>query len=103
MDSIASLILAADRYGAAEKLERTTVSWRLFGDSKKLDALINGSDIQVRRFEAAIAWLAVNWPAHVAWPDGVVRPHVETSPSGDDDLVAPCDPFGADAKIGIVQ
>jgi hypothetical protein len=74
MDSIPALILVAEVYGQAAGLERTTVSWRLFGDSKKLDALINGSDIQTRRFEAALRWLSDNWPQSVEWPDQVRRP-----------------------------
>lgn len=74
MDSITCLISVAEIYAEASGVERTTVSWRLFGDSKKLDALVAGSDIQVRRYETALRWLSDNWPETAVWPDQVIRP-----------------------------
>lgn len=101
MDFIASLILAAEVFREATGLERTTVSWRLFGDSKKLDALIAGSDIQVRRYEKALAWLSGNWPEDVNWPECVVRPHVDGPPSSVDAVVAPPIDPGAEKSLTI--
>lgn len=77
MDGITHLVRAADAYGLALEIERSTVSWRLFGDGKKLAALVEGADIQVRRFEGAMRWLSANWPEGAVWPDGVPRPEVD--------------------------
>lgn len=74
MSAIEDLREIARRYGDAEGLEPVTVSWRVFGDSKKLSALDAGADIQIRRLERAFQWFSNNWPAAVAWPDGVARP-----------------------------
>ena len=74
MDGIAQLCTLARAYIAAEKVETTTLSWRVFGDTKKLDALFSGKDIQVRRFEKALGWFDQNWPDGATWPKGVTRP-----------------------------
>lgn len=55
-------------------LENKTVSFRVFNDSSKLEALIRGADLQTARFETAMRWFSDNWPEGVAWPDDVPRP-----------------------------
>lgn len=80
MGGIDHLLLLARLYEAAQKIEASTVSWRVFNDSKKLDALRNGKDIQVRRLEAAILWFSENWPDGVDWPPEVPRPEPTTEP-----------------------
>lgn len=61
-----TLILRLDAYKAAAQIvEDTTVSHRVFGDTKKLGALRHGGDITVRRFNAAMTWLDQNWPKKV--------------------------------------
>lgn len=105
MDGITHLIRVAEAYGSAVGIESSTVSWRLFGDGKKLDALKAGADIQVRRFEAAMSWLSRNWPDGAVWPTDVSRPNVEheqASPS-DAPVMAPAAELGAGAKTGAVQ
>lgn len=74
MDSIDSLLKVARAYAAAEGVDLSTASWRVFGDTKKLAAMEAGADIQVRRFERGMRWFSENWPASAAWPAGVVRP-----------------------------
>lgn len=78
MDAIATLIALARLYAEKEAVELTTVSWRLFNDSKKLSALIDGSDIQVRRHEQAMRWLSANWPDGLEWPSDISRPVLDT-------------------------
>ncbi|MNU34524.1 hypothetical protein D3C71_231070 [compost metagenome] len=73
MDPIPHLIRLARAYGAATGVELSTVSWRLFQDTKKLEALIDGRDIQVRRYSAALQWLADNWPEGTDRPEGLDR------------------------------
>ena len=73
MSGIDQLLALARSYAAAEGLELSTVSWRVFGDTKKLGAIETGSDIQVRRFEKAVLWFSDHWPQGLAWPDGVER------------------------------
>lgn len=61
---IHALIERADAYKAAAGLtDDTTVSYRVFSDTKKLTALRQGADITTRRFNAAMAWFDENWPA----------------------------------------
>lgn len=69
MLDIQSLIKVADAYKVAAKIENdSTVSHRVFGDSKKLSAMRAGADITVGRFTAAILWFSSNWP------EGAERP-----------------------------
>jgi hypothetical protein len=75
MTCIDELITAARIYAAAEGVELKTVSWRVFGDAKKLDAITKaGADLQTRRFEGAMRWFSANWPDTVAWPSDIPRP-----------------------------
>ena len=64
MFDVASLIARADAYKAASGvIDDSTVSYRVFGDTKKLAALRNGADLTTRRFNAAMTWFDENWPA----------------------------------------
>lgn len=83
MNAIAQLLRLADEYGRATGLDVTTVSWRLFGDSKKLTAIIGGADIQVRRLERVVSWLSANWPDSAEWPGDIARPDSETEVSAE--------------------
>jgi len=59
-----ALLHRADQYKAAAGIsDDTTVSYRVFGDTKKLSAMRAGADITVRRFNAAMAWFDANWPS----------------------------------------
>lgn len=69
MMNISDLLATADAYKRAAGIERdTTVSSRVFGDSKKLGSLRDGSDITVGRFNDAMAWFRDHWPAGAAVP-----------------------------------
>ena len=74
MTSINDLLRVARAYGDAERIASSTVSWRVFGDTKKLAALEAGSDIQLGRWGRAMQWFSDNWPAGGDWPAGVARP-----------------------------
>lgn len=69
MLQVAHLISIADAYKVAAGVESdTTVSNRVFGDTKKLSALRRGADITVGRFNSAFDWFRSNWPAGAAMP-----------------------------------
>ena len=74
MSSIDDLLTVARAYGAFQQIDLSTVSWRAMGDTKKLAAMENGRDIQVRRFEKTMQWFSDNWPASAEWPQGIERP-----------------------------
>lgn len=74
MSGIDQLLTIARQYAAAEKIELSAVSWRVFGDSKKIGAIEAGADIQVRRQERAVQWFSDNWPDNAKWPKGIQRP-----------------------------
>lgn len=75
MSAIEQLLRVAGEYRRATGLETKTVSWRVFEDSKKLEAMEKGdADIQTRRFERAMSWLSDNWPEDAVWPSDVKRP-----------------------------
>jgi hypothetical protein len=77
MASIDQLLSVARTYAAAEAAELSTISWRAMGDTKKLSALEDGADIQVRRLERTMQWFSDHWPddrPDVPWPAGIDRP-----------------------------
>ena len=75
MSAIDHLIRVADEFGRASGLDDVTVSWRIFGDSKKLRAMKTaGADIQVRRMERALRIMSEKWPESAVWPSDVPRP-----------------------------
>jgi hypothetical protein len=74
------LLNLADTYCSVVQLPRTTVSFRLFNDSKRLDAVANGKDILLGSYERAVRYFAENWPAGADWPEGVPRPAVKHAP-----------------------
>lgn len=61
--SIPFLISVADTYLAiSDARQESTVSHRVFGDTKKLASLRAGGEITVGRYNAAFRWFAANWP-----------------------------------------
>lgn len=74
MFEIAHLLALVDAYEAAEKIGDTTLSFRVFGDSKKIAALRDKSDITTSRFNGAVEWFSKNWPPETKWPAHVQRP-----------------------------
>jgi hypothetical protein len=74
MLDIQNLIRVADAYKAASKIEKdSTVSNRVFGDSKKLAALRAGGDITVGRFRAAMIWFRDRWPEGADLPADLIQ------------------------------
>lgn len=70
MFTIQTLIDVADAYKVAAGTPRdSTVSSRVFADSKKLTALRGTADITTGRYNAALRWFADNWPADAPMPE----------------------------------
>lgn len=64
-----TLIEVADEYLAlSDARQESTVSYRIFGDTKRLRSLRGDGDITLGRFNAAMAWLARNWPSQGQLP-----------------------------------
>lgn len=68
MFQISHLLSLADEYQRVTSIEDKTLSFRVFGDSKKLASLRATSDITTARFNAAILWFATHWPDGAVWP-----------------------------------
>ena len=83
MIGIKHLLAIVDAYRAATGVEDTTVSHRVFSDSKKIEAMRTGADITLGRFNSAVLWFSENWPEGAEWPADVARPAKPT------DQVAP--------------
>lgn len=73
--SIESLKAVAMVYCEAAGVPPKTLSWRVFNDGKKLDAILaDKADLMTANFERAMEWLSTNWPETAVWPDDVTRP-----------------------------
>lgn len=66
----AALVRLADKYKLATNVEKdTTVSHRLFKDSKKLTDLRSRKvSLTVDRYNDALRWFAENWPRGADFP-----------------------------------
>lgn len=73
-EAIHQFLRLTREYERKANVAKTTLSYRLFRDSKKLRALEEGADIQTGRLEAAFAWLSANWPEAAVWPTDIPRP-----------------------------
>ncbi|ACI92682.1 conserved hypothetical protein [Afipia carboxidovorans OM5] len=75
MHSIENLTAVANAYSGATDTPLKTLSWRIFNDGKKLDAVVSGkSDLTTSRYDLAMQWFSDNWPPRCAWPKGIARP-----------------------------
>lgn len=76
MLQIAHLLALADEFQRVSPTEDKTLSFRVFGDSKKLSALRGEADITTGRFNGAVQWFSDHWPDDAVWPKGIARPKV---------------------------
>jgi hypothetical protein len=73
--SIEALKAVAMVYCAAADVPPKTLSWRVFNDGKKLDAILaDKADLMTANFERAMEWLSANWPEGAVWPENIARP-----------------------------
>jgi hypothetical protein len=73
--AIANLKTVAMVYCEAADVPPKTLSWRVFNDGKKLDAILGDkADLMTANCEKAMAWLSTNWPDRAKWPKGIARP-----------------------------
>lgn len=72
MMSTSTLVELADQFCVASGgMRETTLSHRMFGDSKKLAALRGSADITVGRFISAMMWMAAHWPKGHPLPEAL--------------------------------
>lgn len=73
--AIENLKAVALAYCDAAGVPPKTLSWRVFNDGKKLDAILAGkADLMTAGHEKAMGWLSNNWPEGASWPEDVSRP-----------------------------
>lgn len=73
--AIDNLKAVAQAYCDAAGVPPKTLSWRVFNDGKKLDAILaDKADLMTAGCERAMAWLSANWPEGAIWPTEVPRP-----------------------------
>jgi hypothetical protein len=73
------LLRVADAFRAITGMEDAGMSWRAFGESKKLGLLRGDADITLGRFNTAMAWFAANWPEGSDLPPAL-RPYLSPDP-----------------------
>jgi hypothetical protein len=71
MYSRSELILLTQAYLGATGLTASMFSRRVTGQGKLFGRLLAGEDCTMRSAELASVWFDLNWPADVAWPQGV--------------------------------
>jgi hypothetical protein len=77
------LLECADLYRALTGVEEVTLSYRIFGDTKKLRALRDTAGITLDRFNAGMTWFATNWPEGANIPARLKPYHVPTPDAQD--------------------
>lgn len=80
--AIANLKAVAIVYCDADGVPPKTLSWRIFNDGKKLDAILaDKADLMTAGHEKAMAWLSTNWPEGAEWPENIERPVTQPATS----------------------
>ncbi len=74
MVTASDILRLAQIFAAATGVRLTTISSRIFDDSKKLSAIEGGADLTLTRAGAAMQWFSDNWPDSESWPDDIGRP-----------------------------
>lgn len=71
--SIPALIAIADAFRAAsDGLPESTLSYRIFGDTKRLGSLRAGREITVGRYNRALDWFDAQWPEGAERPAALI-------------------------------
>lgn len=82
MNLIGRLQTLSDLYCQHTALSRGQVGYQVFRDQRRLDQVFSGSaGLTVANYEKAMRWFAANWPADLAWPEGIERPEVAEAQS----------------------
>lgn len=69
------LVRVAEVYAGSKDLSLARISHIVLKGGHVLPRLAAGeSDITTGNFEKALLWFSANWPADLAWPEGVRRP-----------------------------
>lgn len=82
MKTAQDILTVATVYAEAQSLKLTTLSARVFDDSKKLAQIADGADITLARAGAALRWFSDRWPEGLAWPADIWRPDPTPSSEG---------------------
>ncbi len=75
------LLEITDLFRSLTGVEEVTLSYRIFGDTKKLRALRGDAGITLDRFNAAMTWFATNWPEAACLPERLADFLPATTPS----------------------
>lgn len=68
------ILLLADEWLRATGLAETTLSNRIFGESKKISLIRGGGGLTVERYRHSVLWFSSTWPEGAEWPDAIARP-----------------------------
>ncbi len=68
------LLALLDLYCAATGRSEARVATLIQNAGHFFSAVRAGSGFTVRTYERALRWFSDNWPAGLAWPEGVERP-----------------------------
>ncbi len=73
------ILLLSEEWLRRTGLRETTLSSRLYGESKKIASLRKGSDLTLSRYRDSLQWFHENWPPNAIWPDGIARPNTKVA------------------------
>jgi len=62
LHGVSHLLDLVDAFIEATNVNERTLSFRIFGDNRKLGALREGADITTGRYNAAVLWIAMHAP-----------------------------------------
>ena len=71
---VENLRICITAYAAAMHLREGAVCNLATGDYRFLSRVSNSGTFTVRKYDEAMKWLSVNWPANLPWPEAILRP-----------------------------
>lgn len=105
--SIDTILIIADCYREMAGIPaEKTLSYRIFGDSKKLEMMRSGGDLTVTRYNMAMSWFAHCWPDGQPMP-AELRAYLQPEFEAGDISSRPCfadgGRHGLDAPVSNLQ
>lgn len=78
MVTLSDLFLLFDEFRRAAGIPETTLSSRIYDESKKIALLRERGErnLSVERYNHTLRYLSSHWPAGAVWPEHIDRPRV---------------------------
>jgi hypothetical protein len=73
---VGHLLILADRFGGARKLEESTIGRLCAADGRFFSRIRDGKTFTAKKYDEVVGWFWSNWPEAIEWPAEVPVPKI---------------------------